>query len=99
MRRSRIFNTFVVLAVTTMLAACTGGKRHANDGDIADSAESCIIVDKIEKAENGLVKVKGRLWGNTKHRNFYSPNRQMVTIFLDKNRKVFPGDTLRFNLD
>ena len=98
MRRSNIFNTLIVLATTTMLVACTGGKRHANDEN-ADGVESCIIVDRIEKAENGLVKVKGRLWGNTKHRNFYSPNRQTVTIFLDKNRKVFPGDTLRFNLD
>ena len=98
MRRSSIFKTLVVFTMTTMLVACTGGKRHAND-NCGDSAESCIIVDKIEKAENGLVKVKGRLWGNTRHRNFYSPNRQMVTIFLDKNRKVFPGDTLRFNLD
>ena len=99
MRRSRIFNTLMVFMLTTMLVACTGGKRQTNDGDVADSAESCIIVDKIEKAENGLVKVKGRLWGNTKHRNFYSPNRQTVTIFLDKNRKVFTGDTLSFNLD
>ena len=99
MRRSNIFNTLVVLATTTALVCCTGGKRHTNGGDGADSAESCIIVDKIEKAENGLVKVKGKLWGNTKHRNFYSPNRQTVTIFLDKNRKEFPGDTLRFNLD
>ena len=98
MRRSNIFKTFVVFMITTMLVACTGGKRHTN-GDVTDSAESCIIVDRIEKAENGLVKVKGRLWGNTKHRNFYSPNRQTITIFLDKNRKVFPGDTLRFNLD
>lgn len=96
MRRSRIFNTLMVFMMTTMLVACTGGKRHTNGGD---GAESCIIVDKIEKAENGLVKVKGRLWGNKKHRNFYSPNRQTITIFLDKNRKVFPGDTLRFNLD
>ena len=99
MRRSRIFKTLVALATTIVLVCCTGGKRHANDGDIADSAESCIIVDRIEKAENGLVKVKGRLWGNNKHRSFYSPNRQTITIFLDKNRKVFPGDTLRFNLD
>ena len=99
MRRSRIFNTFVILAVTTMLAACTGGKRHANDGAVADSAESCIIVDRIEKAENGLVKVKGRLWGNATHKNFYSPNMQPITIFLKKSRKVSPGDTLRFNLD
>ena len=99
MERSSILKKLVVFMLTTMLVACTGGKRHANDGDIADSAESCIIVDRIEKAENGLVKVKGRLWGNTRHRNFYSSNRQTVTIFLDKNRKVFPGDTLRFNLD
>ena len=99
MRRSKIFNTLMVFMMATMLVACTGGKRHANGGDGAGNAESCIIVDKIEKAENGLVKVKGRLWGNTRHRNFYSPNRQTVTIFLDKNRKVFPGDTLRFNLD
>ena len=99
MERSRILKTFVVFMMTTMLASCTGGKRHTNGGDISDSAESCIIVDRIEKAENGLVKVKGRLWGNTKHRNFYSPNRQTITIFLDKNRKVFPGDTLSFNLD
>ena len=84
--------------LTTMLVACTGGKRHTN-GDVADNAESCIIVDRIEKAENGLIKVKGKLWGNTKHRSFYSPNRQTITIFLDKNRKVFPGDTLSFNLD
>ena len=99
MRRSSIFKTLVAFTVTTLLVACTGGKRHANGNASADSVESCIIADKIEKAENGLVKVKGRLWGNTKHRNFYSPNRQTVTIFLDKNRKVFPGDTLRFNLD
>ena len=98
MRRYSIFNTLIVLATTTVLVCCTGGKRHANV-DVADSAESCIIVDRIEKAENGLVKVKGRLWGNNKHRNFYSPNRQTITIFLDKNRKVFPGDTLSFNLD
>lgn len=99
MRRSSLFKTLVVFMTATLLVACTGGKRHTNNVDVADSAESCIIVDRIEKAENGLVKVKGRLWGNTKHRNFYSPNRQTVTIFLDKNRKVFPGDTLRFNLD
>ena len=99
MRRSRIFNTLMVFMMTTMLVSCTGGKRHTNGGDISDSAESCIIVDRIEKAENGLVKVKGRLWGNNKHRSFYSPNRQTITIFLDKNRKVFPGDTLSFNLD
>ena len=98
MRRSNIFKTLVVFMMTTLVAACTGGKRHTND-DVADNAESCIIVDRIEKAENGLIKVKGKLWGNTKHRSFYSPNRQTVTIFLDKNRKVFPGDTLRFNLD
>ena len=96
MRRSSIFKTLVVFMMTTMLVACTGGKRHTNN---ADSVESCIIVNRIEKADNGLVKVKGRLWGNNKHRNFYSPNRQTITIFLDKNRKVFPGDTLRFNLD
>ena len=99
MRRSSIFKTLVALATTTVLVCCTGGKRHANGNASAGNAESCIIVDKIENAKNGLVKVKGRLWGNTRHRNFYSPNRQTVTIFLDKNRKVFPGDTLRFNLD
>ena len=98
MRRSRILKTLMVFMMSTMFVACTGGNRHVN-GNVADSAESCIIVDRIEKAENGLVKVKGRLWGNNKHRSFYSPNRQTITIFLDKNRKVFPGDTLRFNLD
>ena len=82
----------MVLLAAITLVACDN--KHSLDG-----VESCIVVGQIENADYGLVKVKGRLWGNTKHRNFYSPNRQTVTIFLDKNRKVFPGDTLRFNLN
>lgn len=92
MRRSRIFKTLFVLVATTILFGCDN-----NHG--LDSVESCIVVDRIENEEYGLVKVEGRLWGNATHKNFYSPNRQPITIFLKKSRKVFPGDIIRFNLD
>ena len=89
MRRSSIF--MVLLAAITLVAC---DNKHSLDG-----VESCIVVDQIENADYGLVKVEGRLWGNATHKNFYSPNMQQITIFLKKSRKVFPGDTIRFNLD
>lgn len=92
MRRSRILKTLLVLVATTILFGC-------NDKHNIDSVESCVIVDQIENAEYGLVKIKGRLWGNATHKSFYSPNIQVITIFLERNRRVSPGDTLRFNLD
>ena len=92
MRRSRILNKLFVLTLTTLLFACDN--KHSLDG-----VESCIVVDQIENADYGLVKVEGRLWGNATHKSFYSPNMQPITIFLKKSRKVFPGDTIRFNLD
>ena len=92
MRRSRILKTLLVLTLTTLLVTCDN--KHS-----LDSVESCIVVDRIENEEYGLVRVEGRLWGNNTHKNFYSPNIQPITIFLKKSRKVFPGDTIRFNLD
>ena len=89
MRRSSLF--MVLLAAITLVAC---DNKHS-----LDSVESCVVVDQIENADYGLVKVKGRLWGNATHKNFYSPNMQPITIFLKKSRKVFPGDTIRFNLD
>ena len=89
MRRSSIF---IVLLAAITLFACDN--KHSLDG-----IESCIVVGQIENADYGLVKVKGRLCGNAAHKNFYSPNMQPITIFLKKSRKVFPGDTIRFNLD
>ena len=92
MRRSRILKTLLALVATTILFGCDN--KHS-----LDSVESCVVVDQIENAEYGLVKVEGRLCGNAAHKNFYSPNMQPITIFLKKSRKVFPGDTIRFNLD
>ena len=86
------FSIFMVLLAAITLFACDN--KHSIDG-----VESCIVVDQIENADYGLVKVKGRLCGNATHKNFYSPNRQVITIFLERNRRVSPGDTLRFNLD
>ena len=92
MRRYSLFKTLFALIVTTILFGC-------NDKHNIDGVESCVVVDQIENAEYGLVKIKGRLWGNATHKSFYSPNIQVITIFLERNRKVSPGDTLRFNLD
>lgn len=92
MRRSRILKTFMLLMSTIVLIACDN--KHS-----LDSVESCIVVGQIENTEYGLVKIKGRLCGNATHKSFYSPNMQPITIFLKKSRKVFPGDTIRFNLD
>ena len=92
MRRSSLLKTLFVLTLTTLLVACD------NDHGL-DSVESCVVVDNIENADCGLVKVTARLCGNNTHNNFYSPNRQVITIFLERNRRVSPGDTLRFNLD
>ena len=92
MRRSRILKTLFVIVSSVVLVACD------NDHGL-DSVESCVVVDNIENADCGLVKVTARLCGNNTHNNFYSPNRQVITIFLDRNRRVSPGDTLRFNLD
>lgn len=92
MRRSSIFKTLLVLVATIVLFGCDS--KYNIDG-----VESCIVIDQIENAEYGLVKIEGRLWGNATHKNFYSPNMQPITIFLKKSRKVFPGDTIRFNLD
>ena len=92
MRRSNILKTLLVLTLTILLVACDN--KHS-----LDSVESCVVVDQIENADYGLVKVEGRLCGNATHKNFYSPNRQVITIFLERNRRVSPGDTLRFNLD
>ena len=92
MRRSSLLKTLFVLTLTTLLVACD------NDHGL-DSVESCIVVDNIENADCGLVKVTARLCGNNTHNNFYSPNRQVITIFLERNRRVSPGDTLRFSLD
>lgn len=92
MKRSSLLKTLLTLTLTTLLFACDN-----NHG--LDSVESCIVVDRIENEEYGLVRVEGRLWGNATHKNFYSPNMQPITIFLKKSRKVFPGDTIRFNLD
>ena len=89
MRRSSIF---IVLLAAITLFGCDN--KHS-----LDSVESCVVVDQIENAEYGLVKVEGRLCGNATHKNFYRPNRQVITIFLERNRRVSPGDTLRFNLD
>ena len=92
MRRSSLLKILLVLATTTILFGCDD--KHNIDG-----VESCVVVDQIENAEYGLVKIKGRLWGNATHKSFYSPNIQVITIFLERNRRVSPGDTLRFNLD
>ena len=92
MRRSSLLKTLLALVTTTILFGCDN--KYS-----LDSVESCIVVDHIENADYGLVKIKGRLWGNNTHKNFYSPNIQPITIFLKKSRKVFPGDTIRFNLD
>lgn len=92
MKRSGLFKILLVLVATTILVACDN--KHS-----LDSVESCIVVGQIENADYGLVKVKGRLCGNATHKSFYSPNSQPITIFLKKSRKVFPGDTIRFNLD
>lgn len=92
MKRSSIFKILFALITTIVLFGCDN--KHN-----LDSVESCIVVDQIENADYGLVKVKGRLWGNATHKSFYSPNMQPITIFLKKSRKVFPGDTIRFNLD
>ena len=92
MRRSSIFKILFVLVTSVVLASC-------NDKHDIDGVESCVVVDQIENAEYGLVKIKGRLWGNATHKSFYSPNIQVITIFLERNRRVSPGDTLRFNLD
>ena len=92
MRRSSLLKTLLVLTFATLLVACDN--KHS-----LDSVESCIVVNQIENADYGLVKVKGRLCGNATHKSFYSPNMQPITIFLKKSRKVSPGDTLRFNLD
>ena len=92
MRRSSILKILFVLAATTILFGCDNKYK-------LDSVESCIVVGQIENADYGLVKVKGRLCGNATHKSFYSPNRQPITIFLKKSRRVSPGDTLRFNLD
>ena len=88
----RRFSIFIVLLAAITLFGCDN--KHS-----LDSVESCVVVDQIENAEYGLVKVEGRLCGNATHKNFYSPNRQVITIFLERNRRVSPGDTLRFNLD
>ena len=92
MKRYRLLKTLFVLIATTILFGC-------NDKHNIDGVESCVVVDQIENAEYGLVKIKGRLWGNATHKSFYSPNIQVITIFLERNRRVSPGDTLRFNLD
>ena len=92
MRRSTLLKTFVAFIASVVLVGC-------NDKHNIDGVESCVVVDQIENAEYGLVKIKGRLWGNATHKSFYSPNKQPITIFLKKSRKVSPGDTLRFNLD
>ena len=92
MKRSTLLKTLFVLVASVVLVGCDSKYK-------LDSGESCILVDQIENADYGLVKVEGRLWGNATHKNFYSPNRQVITIFLKRSRKVSPGDTLRFNLD
>ena len=92
MRRSSVLKALFALVTTVVLVAC-------NDKHKIDGVESCVVVDQIENAEYDLVKIKGRLWGNASHKNFYSPNMQVITIFLERNRRVSPGDTLRFNLD